>query len=333
MLIAVSPYHLTSREPPAMAALLLAERVVTLIPSPRAGTGRGALHRAVERSPHYLRFMQSWEWSLPLWRAGVVHSTLDSVDPTDDLFEAFARIDADPALADLRPLMRSELFGDDDRALDELSRDILRAGPDPSFSVPLTLALDRFAARVGAVVARPEPVSLAQRAEARLASPLFAVAVPVLLQAGGEHILRARTALAGPLNDLRRAAALSARIRPDAEPGERAVVRSASPTTALGAPLRAAASRYTEAFEAFCPALASGRDDVRTVTGTVALEAFVLPDGAVLRASLAAARALHGRAARLSAVSDAGMEAADDPGPPVATMFVRVLGAAPRGGR
>ena len=37
MLIAVSPYHMTTREPAAMAALLLASRVVTILPTPEVG--------------------------------------------------------------------------------------------------------------------------------------------------------------------------------------------------------------------------------------------------------------------------------------------------------
>jgi hypothetical protein len=62
MLVAVSPYHLTTREPAAIAALLLADRVVTLLPGPDR---RGA-ELAAERLPHYLDFVLTWEWSVPL---------------------------------------------------------------------------------------------------------------------------------------------------------------------------------------------------------------------------------------------------------------------------
>ncbi len=336
MLVAVSPYHLTTREPPAMAALLLAERVVTMIPSPSAGAGHAALHRAVERSPQYLRFMQSWEWSLPLWRAGVISSVLDGHDPCEEVFEACARIDSDPALAGLRPLMRPELFESDERYLAELSRDVLRAGPDPCFSVPVAAGLDRFAARFGAMVARSEPVSIAQRAEATLARPLFAVAVPVLLQAGGDLILRARAALDTPLEALRRAIAMSAGV-PSSEHWSEVAVASApgrtagssgSASVALASPLRAAAAQYTEAFERALPGLAAPRDEARAVGGLVALEAAVLPETAVLRASLAAVRAMrsHGRAEEPAIGPDL-----DDPSArPVVTLFIRSIGATAR---
>ncbi len=325
MLVAVSPYHLTSREAPAMAALLLAEHVVTLIPAPRAGTDRAALHRAVERSPHYARFMRSWEWSLPLWRAGVVTSAFDDHDPSEDLFDAFDRIDSDPGLAGLRPLMRHEYFESEERFLDELSRDILRAGPDPTFTVPLTVALDRFAARTGAVVARPEPVSVAQRAEARLADPLAAVALPVLLQAEGEQIAVAREVLRAPLNELRRALSMSGAGPVRASRGG----DSPATSTALASPLRAAAARYTEAFESALGKFSTAPDEARTVAGTVAVEVARLPVDAALDASLVAVRIMggRGRPAAPGSERDAGS------GGGLTTMFVRTIGAPARARR
>ncbi|QKK09619.1 MAG: hypothetical protein HND58_16560 [Planctomycetota bacterium] len=72
MFAAISPYHLTTREPPAMAALLLAERSVTFMPSPR-GT-REEIEQAAAESPEYVRFMETWAWSMPLWKDGLLGS-------------------------------------------------------------------------------------------------------------------------------------------------------------------------------------------------------------------------------------------------------------------
>lgn len=320
MLVAVSPYHLTTREPPAMAALLLAERVVTMIPAPREGTERASLRRAVERSPQYLRFMRSWEWSLPLWQAGVVSSALGEDDPGLDSYAAWERIQSEPGLEALRPLMRAELYESDERYLGELSRDILRAGPDPCFTVPVAAGLDHFAARTGAMVARAEPVSVAQRAEASGARPVAAVALPVLLQAEGATVLRARQALSGPLEGLR--AALCSEVNAAREaPAERAQGGRGG-STALAASLRSAAAAYAEAFDRVLPRLGAAQDEARVVSGYVAVQVAAMGQDAVLRASLCAVDALRGGGGRR------GVARADYPAgaPSVVSLFIRPLG-------
>ncbi|MCA9287425.1 MAG: hypothetical protein KDA05_02505 [Phycisphaerales bacterium] len=45
--IVVSPYHLTTREAPAMAALQLADRAITMMPTPFAGTAKRDVEGAV----------------------------------------------------------------------------------------------------------------------------------------------------------------------------------------------------------------------------------------------------------------------------------------------
>lgn len=77
MNVVVSPYHLTTREAPAMASLLLAERVVTLLPASLESDSVHAAKRAAERSPWYTRFMETWGWTAPLWDEGVISSRCD----------------------------------------------------------------------------------------------------------------------------------------------------------------------------------------------------------------------------------------------------------------
>ena len=47
----VSPYHLTTREAPALAALLFADRVVTIRPTPLGGESRSEVCRAMDLAP------------------------------------------------------------------------------------------------------------------------------------------------------------------------------------------------------------------------------------------------------------------------------------------
>src|SRR5690606_6056421 len=159
----VSPYHLTTREPPAMAALLLASSVVTLLPAPAGG--REAALAEAEHSPAYMSFVKSWRWSEALWRAGIVSSTVSGDGgPGPDVAEAWRMIQEDPACASARALMRRDLYDSEGEYLRAMAIDVLRAGPNPAVSAPVALGLDRYAARHGMMVMRPDPASVVQRA-------------------------------------------------------------------------------------------------------------------------------------------------------------------------
>lgn len=192
----VSPYHLTTREPPAMTALLLASSVVTLLPAPAGG--REAALAEAEHSPVYMDFVKSWRWSEALWRAGVVAATENGDGgPGADVAEAWRMIQEDPGCAAARALMRRDLYDSEGEYLRAMAIDVLRAGPNPAVSAPVALGLDRYAARHGMKVMRPDPASVVQRAEAGFSGPALTVALPVLLEAEGATILRARGAGAG----------------------------------------------------------------------------------------------------------------------------------------
>lgn len=266
-----------------MAALLLADHVVTMMPAPLADFGQTELHAAVRASPRYMRFIESWAWSLPLWRDGVIASSWRGDDPTRDVRAACAAIDEVPEFGPLRPLMRRSLFEDQREYLDSLAADLLKGGPDPGISVPMAAGLDRFAARHGFMVARSEPVSVAQRAEARHASPGTAVAVPILVRAGGERVLRAREILEPELRELR---AAWQRL---AGEGSESVLNDAASENELRSCIRA----YSEAFEVNRALLCeTSRDEERVVDGWVTLRFSFMPFDAVLRASLDAVRVM-----------------------------------------
>src|SRR3954469_15040776 len=117
MRVAVSPYHLTTKEPAAPVAFLLADSVVTMLPAPFNG-GRRHAEELSARIPRYLDFIQSWRWTVPLWNAGVVASALAGEDASEDVRAVCARIADDDRFGPLRPLMRPELFETEERYLD-----------------------------------------------------------------------------------------------------------------------------------------------------------------------------------------------------------------------
>ncbi len=285
MLLAISPYHLTTREPAAMASLLLAEGVVTLLPSPLEGRDRAHVERAAASVPNFVRLMESWRWSMPLWREGVIAGAIEGREPVEDVRRAYRRIGEEESFAPLRALMKHELFGDEDAYLDAISRDVLRAGPDPGITVPLIAGLDAFAARMGLGVARSDPSSVVQRAEARLGERVLSVALPVLVQGSANRVLHARALLEESLAPLREA--MATLINAPSHEHQRDAVEDVA----------FAAREYAVAFAEDRDELVRGdvgddADESRGVEGTLALTGLVLPPDAALHASIAALRTM-----------------------------------------
>lgn len=299
-----------------MAALLLADQVVTLLPAPfESNDSRGA-KRAARRSPRYSDLMKSWAWSVPLWSCGVIVSQLAGDDATRDMREMAERITCDERFLPLRPLMKGQLFDSEHDYLDAIGADLLKGGPDPGITVPLAAGLDRFAARHQIFVARAAPTSVAQKAESKLARNVFAIAVPVLLQASADRILFARELLGPELVLLRRAINSIAQAS-----GEEMQDASES--------LMQAVAGYARAFDREQAQLTEPDDDeVRVVTGPAVVTAVAMPSDAVLRSSLDAVAVMArtkrattvGQAASLPVRSDDGDHA------PVVSLIVRAMG-------
>ncbi len=305
MFAVVSPYHLTTREPPAMAALLLAEHVVTFMPSPRGTRGgtREAIEEAVTQSPEYLRFMETWAWSSPLWEQGVLASALeDGDDALGDLHTAWRHLCEDERYAPLRPLARLGLFETEGDFLDEISRDLLRGGSDPGISLPLDAGMDRFAARRGLVVMRSHPTSVAQKAEQHLGTRLFAVAVPILLQASAERFVAVRELLADELEELADAVSAIA--------GSVAQQEDVRDDPSLVERIEHAARAYAHAFECERSTITAGsRDELHVIERMTSISAVSLPVDAVLRSGVSAMRSLSdSRPSRQSRSRSQGVE-------------------------
>lgn len=312
--VVVSPYHLSTRETVAMAALLIADRVVTMLPAPDPLT-RQSVRAAIRRHPSYLRLLESWRWSSPLWHAGVVSASWEHQIASDDAVAAANRISRDDAWGPLRTVMTSGAMRQDEEYLERFSEDVLKGGPDPSFGLPIASGVDAFSTRHAMLAARSGPSaaagaggSVTQRAEALIGTTTCAVAVPVLLRAGGQAVLRARAEFEPELGALRAAIADSCG-------------QGAKGATAV----RAAGAEYARAFEA-CRNDFAGHDDERgerITTGYVSVTIRSLPHEASLRSAMSALRTVGGPGRMAPPTPPAG--------PGVTAMVVSELSFTPTG--
>ncbi|CAG0988623.1 hypothetical protein PHYC_02164 [Phycisphaerales bacterium] len=301
-----------------MVAILLARRVVTLLPAPGNGDAQTA-HQTAERVPVYGELARTWAWAAGLFEAGVVGSDLEGDSPGGDLGRVCEAIRKDERYSPLRAFVREADYESQRAYLEALSRDILKAGPDPGLSVPVVAALDRFAARCGAVVARPTPVSVAQRAELRLGREAFGFAMPVLLQADAGRIVRVREVLARELDELR-----------DAIEGQPGAIREGGAVSGAAVQrIGRAAAGLAAAFESRREEWSEGAkdDEVRVVESVATVTGVVLPANAVLQSGVTAMNALCGVSAWARSEGEA-LPAVFDPveGRFVLTLMVKVMG-------
>lgn len=271
--LVVSPYHMTTREAPAMVALLLADRVVTLLPAPSGSGGRSHAERLASRAPRYASLVDSWRWSVPLWNEGIVRGELDDDKPDGDVAAIHAEIFNTPSWSSLRVLLEHGQHDSEPAYLEALAHDLLRGGPDPALTIPVAAGLDRFASRHKAMVCRSTPTSIAQKLEMRSVRQATGITIPVLLQGRGERLLDARVLLAPELDDLRDA------------------IIAAKEGGGEEDRLRDAASFYRSAFTAHRAAFdEDDRDEVRVVTGEVSIRLVELSSDAALHSSEQATR-------------------------------------------
>lgn len=297
MIVALSPYLLTTREPAAMVALLLADHTVTVVPAPEKDPTRAAVGHAAGTIPSYLQLLDSWSWSMPLWEAGVLGSGFEGEDAIDDIRAARAEIETEDRFAAMRPLMHAALEDTGEAYLRRFANDLLKAGPDPAISVPVAAGIDRFAGRFGLTVARGEPTSVAAKQEMALMRTVARFAMPALMQAGGQRLVVAREELCAELDALRDA------IGEGHEPD----IREAS------AAMTSAVDRIGEDLTRV-----TDPDEPRTILGTASVTLAELPVEAVQRASCLAAARMLGRQAALEASAEGGV---------VRTIVVRRIGS------
>ncbi len=319
-LAVLSPYHLTTRELPAMAALCLADEVVTFLPTLAERVDREDAERAAREEPAYLDMIESWRWSMPLWESGLLSMGQSDATPDTQIRTVSAQIRLDERYALLRPLMPASAM-DEDRVMRNVARDVLRGGPDPAVSLPVAAGLDRFAAQRCGYVMRSAPSSVAQRAEAKLGETLFRFAVPMVLQASAGRIEDLREVMAEPRGAI--ACALDEAAQAVAS-GDEVTKRS---------DWRAMSSEWAACFEdhrEFLTTPCGDEDELHVIEGMLSVEGVVLPIDAVLRSSIAALRAVsHPRAVSVSSrTSTSVLPALHDPieGLRVFSLVCRVVG-------
>ena len=307
--LALSPYLLTTREAPAMAAILLGDHVVTLLPEPRSGTSREQVRAAVRSAPRLLRLLESWRWSAALWKAGVLKRGSCGASAASGLPRVFDRIADERELEPLRRLTRhidqlqresaaAKPHGAHDRYLDALCSDVLKGGADPGFNTTMTAALDAHAAAGSMPVVRSGVDSVVQRAEGRLSRRLASVSLPVLTHASGRTLLDLRHDLAGELATLREAVravfdeSLDVQEGPEQQP---------APGPAV-ARLRDAAEQYARAFSHWAGEHLPGDDESgeRLVQGYVTVTLSSAPADMALSAGRIALTSMQAAGARPS---------------------------------
>jgi len=322
----LSPNHLTTREAPAMAALLLAGKVCTLLPVPLQGESRDAVAEALEHAPRYRRLLNNWLTLAPLFDTGVITTIADADDPVAQVRAAADRIGSEAPWHPLRPFNRQEIFSDTEQYLDTFAADLLKGGPDPGIALPACAGLDAFAVEHALPVFRAghaaRPVaggarsvnvdggSLAQQVEARLGEQLFSVGLPILKQAGARALISARAALKQQLSALRNA------------------VEAATfhPTAASARETRAAGAAYGAAFKQVMAGRLNKDDEGgrRLTSAFVSLAARRLSPDAALISSVAAFNRASGEAARpLTGLAESGPDSS------LVTLTVTVLDVEP----
>lgn len=209
----LSPYEIGS-SPAALAALLLADQdagVLTMLPAPFAGSDADAVRAAADRSPSYTRFIESWRWTGPLWRQGAIRAASEGADFARRLARASAEIalnrahapSADPESppAASHEALHTDIFDDEDRFLEMVSRDLLRGGIDPGISLPIVALTERIAAETASPLVCGELSSTIWKPRPGSA-PAFSFSIPIPLGASGHALLALREALADSITGL-----------------------------------------------------------------------------------------------------------------------------------
>lgn len=284
MLVTLSPYDLTARAPSVMAGLLLADEAATVVPAP--------MHEPPETDPQTGGEMQqvaflleSWRWTAPLWQAGVLSPGLGGVallEQVERVREEIMRMPEETALR--RILERFDRTDDSVRFYDAVSRDFMRAGTEPGVSVPIAVALERFAIATGSLLARAPAASVTERLEERGVTGLLSLTVPCVMGASGEGLLIMRDLLGEALDALRGAIDEGVDL-----------IRSAGHAEDLNAMsdevLAPAARAFHEAFRAERSSIMRAEgDDCRPMMALLTIG--TQPSGTALRSAMRAASAL-----------------------------------------
>lgn len=220
-----------------MAAALLVDTLYTLFPEPEASDLVHAGGGDPSWRTEYDRLIESVRWTAPLWREGVIRTGTDTASVLSGYQEA-TRTDADIRWPSrLQTLIARQHEAPAETTLGSLCRDIRLGGVTPSVMLPVTLALDRFAA-TNDIARYEEARETGGHARTRRRAPALA-AFPMLLDTGADQILELREQLREELESVRQALTDISASDPD--------IRAGEDTHAFGR-LQQAAETYRTAF-------------------------------------------------------------------------------------
>jgi hypothetical protein len=194
--LVLSPYDLTARSSAAVAACVLGDRVVTLMPGPGKNLPRDPAALARRGTPAFERLAEAWAWSGPLWRSGTVVAGMDGDGVAEAVRTARAGIERQPEMGVLASLMKRTDAGDDDSAkFDAICRDLVTGGINPSVTVPLGAAVESFAAAQSLTLVRGGTSSLMTRLEKASQRVVFRLSTACVTEGDASDIVALRESM------------------------------------------------------------------------------------------------------------------------------------------
>lgn len=210
----LSPYELDGQSLGARVGLLLGQPASTLLPTPTLGTSDQAIEDAIEHSPGYLKLMERWRWSSPLWNAGILVRGLEPQGPLPWIRAAARDFDRDRTLATLTQRASppgtpgpsptaTDTFDDDGVYLQALSEDLRKGGVRPAVVLAVTAGLEAYSAATGATLVRTAAQSTAGKHEDRSSRRIARAVLRMPTPEKADEILETREELAPELDAVR----------------------------------------------------------------------------------------------------------------------------------
>ena len=194
--LVLSPYDLTARSAAAVAACVLADRVITLMPGPGKDLPRDPAALARRGTPAFERLAEAWGWSGPLWRSGAIVAGMDGDGVAEAVRAARAGIERSAEMGVLASLIKRTDAGEDDGArFDAICRDLVTGGINPSVTVPLGAAVESFAAGRGVTLVRGASKSLIGRIEKSGERVVFRMSMACVTEADATDLVALRASV------------------------------------------------------------------------------------------------------------------------------------------
>lgn len=204
--LVLSPYDLTARSAAAVAACVLADRVITLMPGPGKDLPKDPAALARRGTPAFERLAEAWDWSGPLWRSGAIIAGMNGDAVAESVRSQRIGIERSADLGVLASLIRRTDAGEDDGArFDAICRDLVTGGINPSVTVPMGAAVESFASERGVTLVRGASKSLTGRIEKSGERVVFRMSMTCVIEADASDLVALRSAVGESAREFRSA--------------------------------------------------------------------------------------------------------------------------------